>query len=138
MTLQEYVQTLAEERKALELMDERVRSLYAEFEAQQDIAQAVSGLRAQKIYVAELENNVRYSALEIYAADPTNKKPAPGIGIRVGSRLMYDSGQALEWAKGSGLALKLDVPAFEKIAKATPLPFVSTEDVPTATIAKEL
>ena len=67
-----------------------------------------------------------------------DKHPGPGLGIRVVSKLEYDSGVAFDWALEHKLALKLDSPTFEKIAKSNSLPFVAVTDQPTATIATDL
>lgn len=70
-----------------------------------------------------------------------NKKPCPGVEVKVGTVYEYDKAAAWEWAQKSNLCIipaQLDDAAFQKIAKATPLPFVTTRDEPKAQIAKDL
>jgi hypothetical protein len=50
------------------------------------------------------------------------------------SALVYDAAEALEWAKAHDMALALDKKAFETIAKASPLPFVTVEESVTVTL----
>jgi hypothetical protein len=50
------------------------------------------------------------------------------------SPLVYDADTAFQWAQEHKMALSLDKNAFKKIAKASPLDFVTVEDVPTITI----
>lgn len=66
-----------------------------------------------------------------------DKHPAPEVGIREIEKLEYDPALAFAYAKEHGVALKLDVPSFEKMAKIEELrpAFVSTINVITATIA---
>lgn len=89
---------------------------------------------------AAAETELRSAAVAAFEATGS-KKPAPGLGIRVTTVLDYDEPAALHWAHRHGLALKLDIPAFEKLAKATEsesLWFVQIRTVPTATIAANL
>ena len=85
----------------------------------------------------EAETKLRDLALQSYAKTK-EKTVAPGIGIRVMTRLNYESQKAMEWAMEHKLALKLDSSAFEKIAKTSNLPFVTITEEPVATIATEL
>ncbi len=80
---------------------------------------------------------LRKLTLEIYT-QTGNKSPAVGVGIREVTKMEYDPTVALMWAKEHELALKLDVSAFEKIAKADPMTFVKIYQVPQATIASIL
>jgi len=67
-----------------------------------------------------------------------DKAPVKGVGIREMTKLEYDAGVAFNWALEHKMAVKLDVSAFEKIAKASPLAFVKTYQEPIATIATNL
>src|SRR3990172_1982218 len=67
-----------------------------------------------------------------------DKKPWPGVAIRLNRALYYEAETALAWAKEHGLALALDVAAFKAIAKVQPLEFVRIEPEPVATIAQDL
>ena len=74
------------------------------------------------------EKELRAAVLAACEANPTSKTVAPGLSVRVTGKLVYDKGAALAWAKAHDLALALDVKAFEAIAKAQPLAFVSREE----------
>ena len=86
---------------------------------------------------AEAEKALRELTLQAYA-ETGNKAPAPGVGIRIITRLVYDAGLALSWAKHHEIALKLDTSAFEKIAKASKPDFVEIQEEAQATIATDL
>ena len=90
-----------------------------------------------KTECAEAEQALRELTLQAYK-DTGNKAPSPGVGIRIITKLIYDVGKAFEWAKQHGLALKLDTPAFEKIAKASKPDFVENREEAQATIATDL
>ena len=85
------------------------------------------------------ESELRTRALQAYHLTGS-KNPAPGIGIRVVTRLKYTETEALLWAREHGTALKLDKSAFDKIALAAPgmVPFVTVTHEPTATLARDL
>jgi len=83
------------------------------------------------------EIKLREMAVETYLTTQ-DKAVAPGVGIRVMSRLDYDAKEAMGWAMEHKLALKLDSSVFEKIAKTSNLPFVTIFEELTATIATEL
>lgn len=85
----------------------------------------------------EAEATLRELTLQAYA-ETKDKAPAPGVGIREITKLDYDPRQALTWAANHGMALKLDVGAFEKIAKVSPFVFVTISTEPQATIATNL
>lgn len=85
----------------------------------------------------EAEANLRDMALQSYA-QTGNKTVAPGVGIRVMTKLNYDAKEAMAWAMEHSLALTLDKKAFEAIAKTTPLGFVVSTEEPIATIAQDL
>ena len=86
------------------------------------------------------EAELRRLALEAYDADPTNKKPGPGVGIRESTGLVYLDTKALAWAISHTMALALDRKTFEQIVKSMPIPpdCVVIRAVVTATIAADL
>jgi len=67
-----------------------------------------------------------------------NKKLSFGLGIRVGTELLYDLDIALDWAKEHKLCLKLDEKAFEGLAKTQNLDFVTKEEKVSATFPTKL
>ena len=85
----------------------------------------------------EAEGKLRELALEVYAGTG-DKAVAPGIGIRVMTRLDYENKDAMDWAIEHKLALQLDATTFKKIALTSNLPFVTITEEPQATIATEL
>ena len=86
---------------------------------------------------SEAEQKLRELTLKAYA-ETGNKAPAEGVGIREVTKLNYDPKIAFDWAKSHKMALKLDVPAFDKIAKASQPDFVKITQEPQATIAQNL
>lgn len=94
---------------------------------------------AEGIRLREEEETLRAATLEAYR-ETGNKKPVPGVGIRIVKDLDYEECQAIEWAVEAGAenCLKLDKKNFEKAAEALALDFVTINSIPQATIAKEL
>ncbi len=94
-----------------------------------------------KAALALAESELRALTLTAYAADPTNKKPAPGVEIKVKTVRTYDPADALAWAKEKGMCLvpeSLDVKAFEKIASVQSFSFMDVKEEPQAQIASDL
>jgi len=93
-----------------------------------------------KFACVEAEAKLRDLALKAYA-ETGNKAVAPGVGIRELTKLDYDPKEAFKWALEHKIVLKLDTPAFEKMAKMAPETrptFVTISQEPQATIATEL
>jgi len=102
---------------------------------------------------AELTSRRGQAALEVEAAtlalrtaaiaafqETGDLAPAPGIKIRMMSRLDYEADEAKRWAINHKMALSLDTREFEKLAKAAPanFDFVRQYQEPAATIATDL
>ena len=87
--------------------------------------------------LAEAEPALRAEAIKIYQ-ETGSKTPGPGVGIRLMQVLSYEEAEAFRWAVEHVMALRLDVKAFEKITKASPLPFVTITQEPQATISGDL
>lgn len=87
--------------------------------------------------VSNSEETLRELTIKAYE-ETGSKKPAEGVGIREVTSYIYDPQEAFGWALEHKMALKLDDKAFKDIAKATPLPFVTTETTPQATISTTL
>ena len=70
----------------------------------------------------------------------TKEKPSlVGLGLRVNKLLKYDLDKVTEWAKENAKMLfVLDVKAFEKLAKNSPVPGVEIVDDPMITISSDL
>lgn len=99
--------------------------------------QEIDRIKALTQALAEAEAALRAAAVAAYQ-ETGNKKPAPGVGIRVQTKLRYDESDALRWALEHDLCLMLDKAAFERQARVTPLGFVETVETPAATIATDL
>lgn len=117
---------------------EQLRLRYEEFN------RANAGLIENvKEYVAAVD--VAEVALRAVAQDEYNrtkeKKPAPGVEIKLFKEYAIDETAGLAWAKEKDLCLipaKLDVAAIKKLATVQPLPFVVVSEVPKVTIAVDL
>jgi hypothetical protein len=110
-------------------------------------ADLIARCQARSIVVLSEEDRLRELTLAAYALDPTCKKPAPGVGVRVSNIIEYDPKEALEYAKKElpgMIIVSLDNPAFydfmaRRIKENRPLPIeVRTYDNLTATISKDL
>ena len=121
-------------RKAAELKSQRDALLEEWNKANQGLFDALTQAGAE---VAEVEARLRELTLVAYS-ETGDKAPVKGVGIREVAKLEYDIKVAFDWAVEHTMALKLDTPAFEKIAKASPPNFVSIFLEPQATIATQL
>ncbi|MCK9571163.1 hypothetical protein M0R72_19595 [Candidatus Pacearchaeota archaeon] len=89
--------------------------------------------------LAEEEARLRELTLAAYQ-ETGNKKPTPGVGIRVVKKAEYEPGEALTWAKKHDACLTLDEKAYKTALIAgifADAPGKVVEE-PQATIAKEL
>ena len=100
-------------------------------------AQEIEAVREWAEELADVDANLRTEAVAAYL-ETGERKPAPGIEIKVFDALHYNPDDAYEWAKEHGLALKLDDAAFKNIAKAQRLDFVDYVQEPKATVATDL
>ena len=66
------------------------------------------------------------------------KKPAPGVEVKMFKVLDYIPWDAFNWAVKHSLALQLNIAEFEKIAKVNTPDFVTITEKPKATIAQDL
>ena len=120
---------------------DKIAVLEAEL-AESPIAKQIATLRIhsapQHDDMAAAEADVRKAALETYAKDG-NKKPHESVSIRVYTILDYELYTALEYARQFiPQALKLDKRAFEKVAKAVDINFVTARTEPRVAIARDL
>ena len=135
MTITEQVNTVVEARANAKHATEVRTNLYEEWLATYHAV--IETEKAMKETCQEAEVKLRELALQIFA-ETKDKAVAPGIGIRVLTKLDYDSKTAMAWAMEHKLALKLDTTSFEKIAKTNNLEFVTIYEEPQATISQEL
>lgn len=129
------VVALATARADAAHFEESVRVLLEQFET---IHAEVLAARARAVdAAATADAALRAAVLEAFR-DTGDVAPAPGCKVVQRTVLDYDAAVALDWAKGSGLALTLDKKAFEKVAKATPIPGVTIRQEPSVTVASDL
>lgn len=91
----------------------------------------------QTVSLVGMKENLSIAALDEFK-ETQNKQLLGGLGIRVGSNLIYEKERALGWAKEHGLCLALDDSAFKKIAKTQDIEFVQKEEKITVTFPKEI
>lgn len=133
--LQEQIRLVHEARDHQALLVDLKKKRLDEWE--QEHAGLLSDIVDNSRFLADAEALLRETLIRVYQ-ETGNKQPAPGVGIREVTRLEYDAQVAFLWATEHKMALKLDISAFEKIAKASPPEFVKTLTVPQATIATNL
>lgn len=101
------------------------------------LVEYVVRLRAE---VDEAEREAKALIASHYEATKETR-PVAGAEVKLFSTMSYDDAVALAWARETKMALvpeSLDRKNFEKIAKATPLPFVTYGQEPRVTIASQL
>lgn len=90
---------------------------------------------------AEADRNLRALAVAEYQATG-DKAPCEGVSIVLTKVLTYSIEKATAWAEQAMPTLivpaKVDVRAFDKIARTVPLPFVTITETPSARVAAEL
>lgn len=131
-------QRLAQLSADKKLADEKLQAT-----SQYAIVQAIhDDISAMNQSVSTLRDEINQLTLLAYATTG-NKKPAPGVGIRVSKSLAYDELKARDYCVNNLVeALKLDKRAFEKyangVSEVKPLDFVTIIEIPSATIATDL
>jgi hypothetical protein len=132
--LQETLAALASMRLIAEASKAKLAAAKDAFE--RDNARAINTAKAAATRAEELETKARALALAAYA-EFGDTRPAPGINIGLGKKvaLTYDTWRALAWARETNMALALDIKAFEKIAEAANLEFVTKTEVETQRVA---
>lgn len=131
----EKLRKLADLRRSLLIWMERKKEVIAEFEAAN--AALFEQLKKSVETVNLAETRLKADALAQFRLDG-NRKPAPGLEVKDFMVLDYLEEEAMAWGLKTGMAVKLDKVAFEKIAKATPLDFVSFHYEPRCQIATDL
>jgi hypothetical protein len=136
----ELLAKLAAQRLTLATAKEMKGAMVKAFEETPSYQAIQGNIASATNQISDLENELRGLALADYKATGS-KKPHPGVGIRVSTKLVYDPAVALDWAKTNvPAALVLDTKTFEGFVKAStaPVTFVSIVETPTATIATDL
>jgi len=139
--LDKRVEALTVVRRAIaeqqRVVDEALETLQAlpEYRALETAGARLRELRANEDAIQE---EVRELALREYQKTG-NKRPHSAVQIKVFTVLAYDNDKALDYCRQHlPGALKLDKRAFEKVAKAANLEFISVTKVPKATISRGL
>jgi len=150
--LSETILEVQEKLKELAQANERSSGLSADIKAAKEILEATSEYKTLEAFLVEasavgqtittLRDEINQLTLLAYA-HTGNKKPAPGVGVRVSRSLVYDELQARDYCIANlAEALKLDKRAFEKyangVSEVKPLEFVTITETPSATIASDL
>lgn len=133
--LKEQMKTVRDLRIKTAELKERKKRLLEAFEKENEELFLAVKMESETLVAAE-----EYArALAIVEFDQTGEKQLyAGIVIKQMSRLRYLESTAMAWAKEHGMALKLDVKAFEKIAKADKVYFVYYDTENTAALPKEI
>jgi len=87
--------------------------------------------------IRDYKRDITVSSVAGYGKDG-EKKRLGGIGIRLGTVLVYDESLAFGWAKDHSLCLQLDKKEFEKIVKTQNIDFVDRKEKITVTFPKEI
>jgi len=119
-------------------LQQRIDELVARFNAENADILAMQEAAREEVFAAEqaLRSAMESAWLaEVESAKVENRKPskqlAPGLSVRITSRLVYSVADALEWAKVSAPFLvreSVDQKQFETAIKSLSLPFVTVEE----------
>lgn len=138
-TLRELVERVQEARvRAAEARD-HWGDLLSAFEAQHE--PEIAAWKGSHQDLADRESELRTAAVNWYIlTGQTNKAPAPGVVIKLMTRLEYPELMANAWGLEHKMFTRLDARAFEAFAKKSPdeVPFVHVRQEPQATIASDL
>jgi hypothetical protein len=136
----ELLAKLAAQRLTLATAKEMKTAMVKTFEETPSFQAIQGNIASAANQIDDLTQQLHELALSDFKATGS-KKPHPGVGIRVSTKLAYDPAVALDWAKTNlPAALVLDTKTFEAFVKATTVPvtFVSVTETPSATIATDL
>lgn len=122
-------------REERERARERYEAKFEEFKKQNKAT--IDLLEKNKEDTLKTEESIRDKAVAIFKING-KKQLSFGVGIRLATVLEYDKEKALKWCVEHSMALKLDAPKFEKIAKADKIDFVEYVETPKATIPAKI
>ena len=137
-TLRKQVEALAVARDEAVLAESQVTEAYAVWLMERGAALNTAKLKAKE-RVAALEAEVRAAALAEYEATK-EKRPCPGIEIKMNRVVGYDPGKALTWAIEHSMALipvQLDERIYRSLVLEGHALGVVIEE-PVATIGRDL
>lgn len=140
-SMQELIQALARDRHKEAEYKQEAKRLQAVFMATPDgqkLAEIRSKLPAAREDINRAVKAVQKAALEAYKSNG-KKRVHKAVIVKLYTTLEYDLVKARHWARKSlPSALKLDVRAFEKAAKAIDFDFVEKLTEPRVKIARDL
>jgi len=126
--MKQAAKALAMARKKYKKLSDEFAEKSAEWEA--SVADLMQQVLDAKVAMLDAENSLRETAIASYEADPGGGKHLPfGVIIRSTKTLCYSLDEATSWALEHRIAITLNKRAFEKIAKASPPPFVEIKEV---------
>lgn len=105
-----------------------------------DNAALLTHEKEKKLEVERAEANAKV-LIALHYSQTKDTAPVAGATVKLFKTLRYDAARAFAWAKEKGMALvpeQLDVKAFEKIASATPIDFVTHDVEPRVQLATQL
>lgn len=132
------MRTVADARAEAFAATEALRLKREQFAA--DNAALLEHEKTKKLEVERAEANAK-ALVAVHYEQTQDQAPVPGATVKLFATMQYDEARALEWSRATKLALvpeSLDKRAFEKIAKATPLAFVTYGQDPRVQLATEL
>lgn len=143
--LDDSITTLAElqaQIAQLEHEEKRAQEALMQTELGQKLDSISGQIDELKARAGELDSQIRDHVVVIYESTG-QRHPHPAVGVRVYTKLRYDTDEALHWSQHHlPKALKLDKRFFEKhargVAETQPIPFVEIEENPRATISTDL
>lgn len=135
----ELIRAVVEARETEHGLSAEKQQRYDAFQSVPANIELFNEVERAKLVREKAETALREAALGEYEASGL-KQPFPGVGIRVGDKVVYAEDLALVWAQKHDMALKLDAREFERLMKGKAvLPaFVTLQEVITATIATDL
>lgn len=137
-SLRQAIVHLAEARRKLAGTKTIVADKKQQFERENRDLIALMNRESDAVAAAELM--VRTLTVDTFKATG-NKKPAPGVEIKMKKEYEVDEVAALKWAIEKDLCLipqQLDLKAVTKLASVQPLPFVRIHEEPQPQISTDL
>jgi hypothetical protein len=140
---------LIDARKDVATFSELADPLYADLENQiqavkdahrQANAEIYDNLDSAASRLIKVEEEIRIAMVSVFESCG-EKQLAPGLSIRVNSKLQYDIASAVRWAETNAPVLiekTINKAAFESLPSTPDLEFVRTETTPIAVISKNL
>lgn len=129
---------LKELRAGAAIWTAKLKARHEDFDREN--AQLIQFVRETAAEVAAAETALKAVALQVHG-NTGERKPAPGVEIKMFKEYAIDEVAGLLWATEKQLCLipaRLDIAAIKKLATVQPLPFVLIDEVPKATIATDL